>query len=52
VAFEVKPGEKRQFSFSGGMASYPEQKTENELFLHADGMLYQAKEGGRNQIRR
>ncbi|MBV8633181.1 MAG: diguanylate cyclase [Burkholderiaceae bacterium] len=50
VLFEVKPGENRQFSFSGGIASYPEQKTENELFLHADAMLYQAKEGGRNQI--
>ena len=50
VVFEVKPGENRQFSFSGGIASYPEQKTENELFLHADGMLYHAKEGGRNRI--
>ncbi len=50
VAFEVKPGDKRQFSFSGGIASYPEQKTENELFVHADEMLYQAKQGGRNQI--
>jgi len=50
VVFEVKPGDRRQFSFSGGIASYPEQKTENELFLHADGRLYQAKEGGRNRI--
>lgn|GEM_PF-585041 len=50
VVFEVKPGEKMQFSFSGGIASYPEQKTENELFLHADEMLYHAKEGGRNRI--
>jgi diguanylate cyclase (GGDEF)-like protein len=50
VAFEVKPGEKKQFSFSGGIASYPDQKTENELFLHADEMLYHAKEGGRNRI--
>ena len=50
VVFEVKPGDKRQFSFSGGIASYPEQKTENELFVHADEMLYQAKEGGRNRI--
>lgn len=50
VVFEVKPGENKQFSFSGGIASFPQQKTENELFLHADEMLYQAKEGGRNRI--
>ena len=50
IAFEVKAGEMRQFSFSGGVAAYPEFKTENELFLRADAMLYEAKEGGRNQI--
>ena len=51
VPFEVRPGEVRHFSFSGGLAAYPEYKTENELFLRADAMLYEAKQGGRNQIR-
>ena len=50
VSFEVAPGDRRKFSFSGGVASYPACKTENELFLQADAMLYRAKEGGRNQI--
>ena len=50
IAFEVKPGEVKHFSFSGGVAAYPEHKSENELFLRADAMLYEAKEGGRNQI--
>ena len=50
VPFEVKPGELRHFSFSGGVAAYPDYKSENELFLRADAMLYEAKEGGRNQI--
>ncbi|GGX92802.1 diguanylate cyclase [Massilia dura] len=51
IPFEVRPGEVRRFSFSGGVAAYPEYKTENELFLRADAMLYEAKQGGRNQIR-
>lgn len=51
IPFEVTPGEVRRFSFSGGLAAYPEYKTENELFLRADAMLYEAKQGGRNQIR-
>ncbi len=50
IPFEVKPGDLRHFSFSGGVAAYPEHKSENELFLRADAMLYEAKEGGRNQI--
>ncbi|QNA87653.1 GGDEF domain-containing protein [Massilia sp. Dwa41.01b] len=50
IAFEVKPGEVRHFSFSGGLAAYPEYKSENELFLRADAMLYEAKQGGRNRI--
>ena len=50
-AFEVKPGDVRHFSFSGGLAAYPAYRSENELFLRADAMLYEAKEGGRNQIR-
>lgn len=50
IPFEVKPGDQRHFSFSGGMAAYPEFKTENELFLRADAMLYVAKESGRNRI--
>ncbi|MEO7496905.1 MAG: GGDEF domain-containing protein [Massilia sp.] len=50
IPFEVKPGDVRHFSFSGGVAAYPEFKSENELFLRADAMLYEAKEGGRNQI--
>jgi len=50
IAFEVRPGELRHFSFSGGLAAYPAYKSENELFLRADAMLYQAKQGGRNQI--
>jgi len=50
IAFEVKPGQVRHFSFSGGVAAYPEHKSENELFLRADAMLYEAKQGGRNQI--
>ena len=51
IPFEVKPGDLRHFSFSGGVAAYPEFKSENELFLRADAMLYEAKQGGRNQIR-
>ncbi len=51
IPFEVRPGEVRQFSFSGGVASYPDCKSENELFIRADAMLYEAKQGGRNQIR-
>ena len=50
IPFEVKPGETRHFAFSGGVAAYPEYKSENELFLRADAMLYEAKQGGRNQI--
>jgi len=50
IAFEVKPGDVRHFSFSGGLAAYPACRSENELFLQADAMLYVAKEGGRNQI--
>ena len=50
IPFEVKPGDTRHFSFSGGVAAYPEYKSENELFLRADAMLYEAKQGGRNQI--
>jgi two-component system cell cycle response regulator len=38
------------FSFSGGIAAYPDCKTENELFLRADAMLYEAKLAGRNRI--
>jgi diguanylate cyclase (GGDEF)-like protein len=50
IPFEVMPGDVRHFSFSGGVAAYPEYKSENELFLRADAMLYEAKKGGRNQI--
>ncbi len=50
IEFEVAPGEIKHFSFSGGVAAYPECKTENELFLRADAKLYEAKQGGRNQI--
>jgi two-component system cell cycle response regulator len=50
IPFETRPGEVRHFSFSGGIAAYPEYKSENELFLRADAMLYEAKQGGRNQI--
>lgn len=50
IPFEVSPGTTKYFSFSGGVAAYPECKTENELFLRADAMLYEAKQGGRNQI--
>lgn len=50
IPFEVGPGESRQFSFSGGVAAYPEYRSENELFLRADAMLYVAKQGGRNRI--
>ena len=50
VAFETRPGDVRHFSFSGGVAAYPEFKSENELFLRADAMLYEAKEGGRDRI--
>ncbi|MBB3223036.1 GGDEF domain-containing protein [Pseudoduganella umbonata] len=51
IPFEVTPGTVRHFSFSGGVAAYPEYKTGNEMFLRADAMLYEAKQGGRNQIR-
>jgi PleD family two-component response regulator len=32
------------------MAAYPAYQTENALFLRADAMLYEAKQGGRNRI--
>jgi predicted signal transduction protein with EAL and GGDEF domain len=32
------------------MAAYPAYHTENTLFLRADAMLYEAKQGGRNRI--
>ncbi|SHG73123.1 GGDEF domain-containing protein [Massilia sp. CF038] len=50
IAFDIGNGELRHFSFSGGVAAYPEHKSENELFLRADAMLYEAKQGGRNRI--
>lgn len=50
ISFEVTPGEIKFFSFSGGVSFFPDLKSENELFLHADEMLYKAKTNGRNQI--
>jgi len=50
IAFQVGRAETRCFSFSGGLAAFPEQRSENELFLRADAMLYTAKESGRNRI--
>jgi len=50
LPFEVRPGDVRKFSFSGGMAAYPACQTENALFLGADAMLYEAKQGGRDRI--
>ncbi|RZA32242.1 MAG: GGDEF domain-containing protein [Lysobacteraceae bacterium] len=50
IPFEVGPGDLRHFSFSGGVAAYPACRSENELFLRADAMLYAAKVGGRNRI--
>jgi diguanylate cyclase (GGDEF)-like protein len=50
LPFEVRRGEVHHFSFSGGMAAYPACQTENALFLRADAMLYEAKQGGRNRI--
>jgi diguanylate cyclase (GGDEF)-like protein len=50
LPFELKRGEVRHFSFSGGVAAYPACKSENELFLRADAMLYEAKQDGRNRI--
>lgn len=50
IAFQVAPGDARRFSFSGGLAAFPMQRSENELFVQADAMLYTAKQGGRNRI--
>jgi len=50
LPFEVRPGDVQRFSFSGGMAAYPACQTENALFLRADAMLYEAKQGGRDRI--
>lgn len=50
LPFEVKRGDVRHFSFSGGLAAFPACRSENELFLRADAMLYEAKQAGRNQI--
>jgi two-component system, cell cycle response regulator len=50
LPFEVKRGDVRHFSFSGGVAAYPAYKSENELFLRADAMLYEAKQAGRDRI--
>jgi diguanylate cyclase (GGDEF)-like protein len=50
LPFEVRAGDVRRFSFSGGMAAYPPCQTENALFLRADAMLYEAKQGGRDRI--
>lgn len=50
IDFEVKQGENKNFSFSGGIADFPTWNTENAMFLQADAMLYQAKQSGRNQV--
>lgn len=50
IEFQVARGDLRRFSFSGGLAAFPEHRSENELFLRADAMLYTAKETGRNRI--
>lgn len=50
IDFQVARGDLRRFSFSGGLAAFPDQRSENELFLRADAMLYTAKETGRNRI--
>jgi diguanylate cyclase (GGDEF)-like protein len=50
LPFEVKRGDVRHFSFSGGVAAYPACRSENELFLRADAMLYEAKQAGRDRI--
>lgn len=50
ITFDVSLHETKHFSFSGGVAHYPALKTENELFLHADEQLYEAKQSGRNRI--
>ncbi|MBR7793886.1 GGDEF domain-containing protein [Undibacterium sp. FT147W] len=50
IVFETRPGENKQFTFSGGMSDFPSCKTENDLFLQADAALYQAKQAGRNQV--
>lgn len=50
MPFEVRSGDVRRFSFSGGMAAYPAYQTENALFLSADAMLYEAKQAGRDRI--
>jgi two-component system cell cycle response regulator len=50
LPFEVRRDDVRRFSFSGGMAAYPACQTENALFLGADAMLYEAKQGGRDRI--
>jgi diguanylate cyclase (GGDEF)-like protein len=50
LPFEVRRDDVRRFSFSGGMAAYPACQTENALFLRADAMLYEAKQGGRDRI--
>ncbi|MBD8656317.1 GGDEF domain-containing protein [Oxalobacteraceae sp. CFBP 13730] len=50
IAFQVAPGDERHFSFSGGLAAFPAQRSENDLFVQADAMLYTAKQGGRNRI--
>ena len=38
------------YTHTSGLAAWPACRSENELFLRADAMLYAAKEGGRNQI--
>ncbi|MGJ7914224.1 diguanylate cyclase [Massilia sp. LXY-6] len=50
LPFEIRPGDVRRFSFSGGMAAYPTYQTENALFVRADAMLYEAKQGGRDRV--
>lgn len=50
IDFQVARGDLRRFSFSGGLAAFPDYRSENELFLRADAMLYTAKETGRNRI--